>query len=142
MNLKQLQKIKDRAQKATPGPWICTQLNLCSVNPPLNLIHAHDKLGWSGEYEFRNEEDAKFIALAREDVPALVAEVERLLEENAKFANSILHDTYDEFVHTAKIADLELENKKLKYIIEQLVSKKMYKEIIDFVEGRLKESPF
>ena len=76
------------------------------------------------------------------DVPELIAEVERLLAENKKFTNSILHDTYNEFVHTAEIAKLQHENEKLKYIIEQMVSKKSYKDIINFAEGRLEDLSF
>ena len=76
------------------------------------------------------------------DVPELIAEVERLLTENEKLTNSILINARNEFLESDEIADLKLENDKLKYMVKQMVSKKMYKIIIDFVEGRLKELPF
>lgn len=75
MNEQRLMEIKVRADHATDGPWEHTQLNLSSVKPPLNLVHAYDKLGHPGEYEIRNEHDAEFIAHARKDVPELLNKV-------------------------------------------------------------------
>jgi len=69
MNAEQLNAIKERAAKATPGPWRSAGLygvrtqNDEALSIPLR------------------PEDATFIAYAREDVPALVAEVERLRAE-------------------------------------------------------------
>lgn len=87
-----LQAIKERAAKATPGPWAGPRIT--DLWPP----------GWVGVYEgdgtgdvipgsiigvtshaTDNEDlqdaNAKFIAHAREDIPMLVEEVERLQEE-------------------------------------------------------------
>lgn len=73
MNQEQLNAIKERVAKATPGPWLVEEsryegrFNAASVDGnydlPACLMHI---------------EDAKFVTNAREDVPVLVAEVERL----------------------------------------------------------------
>lgn len=72
-----LDEIKKRAEAATPGPWA-----------------AHER-AHKNEWALRGpatsartlvREDATFIAHARQDVPALVAEVERLREALRPFA--------------------------------------------------------
>lgn len=79
MTAEQLEAIRKRAEKAFNGPW-----------------HLEDR--WSGltsvvgRYPFGDndafsvgdclrKQDAEFIAHSREDIPALLAEVERLREE-------------------------------------------------------------
>lgn len=70
MDAKQLAEIKARCDAATPGPWYAD--------------------GWAAWDDLENTfvelsdfgADAKFIAHARTDIPALVAEVERLQNEN------------------------------------------------------------
>jgi len=69
MNAEQLNAIKERAAKATPGPW--RQAGLYSVKNSEDMSIP------------LRPEDAEFIAHARKDVPALVAEVERLQAELA-----------------------------------------------------------
>lgn len=65
----ELTQIKERAEKATPGPW------KSHADGTVFLEHTQDIADvWT------NNEDAEFIAHAREDVPRLVAEVERLQE--------------------------------------------------------------
>ena len=66
-----IEEIKARAEAATPGPW---------------LVHPHEsaegQLVVDEHYDNVAEcyvpEDATFIAHAREDIPYLLAEVERL----------------------------------------------------------------
>lgn len=71
MNQEQLNAIKDRAAKATPGEWECRYLG-----------HSRPQYSVMTETEYvahiYDVNDAEFIAYAREDVPALVAEVEYL----------------------------------------------------------------
>ena len=84
-----LEAIKARAGAATPGPWATGQrgeiyregdrvtdptLPDITVVPAMVLVRP----------------DMEFIAAAREDVPALVAEVERLSRESAELRAVIL----------------------------------------------------
>ena len=81
-----LAPIKARADAATVGPWIVDE---DQVRREPYRYPGHGP--WEGRlpqyvterYGILNENDAEFIAHAREDVPALVAEVERLRGELA-----------------------------------------------------------
>lgn len=106
-----LDEIKARCEAATPGPWIweankthsvklytpkngeCTVMDFVRRgmqdaqprfsdrgNVPLGGI-MHD----ADEIDLRENPDAMFIAHARQDIPVLVAEVERLNDENNKY---------------------------------------------------------
>lgn len=66
MTNEELQQIRERAEKATAGPWEYDGSDIMA--PPFLDIVDH-------VYETA---DADFIAHAREDIPALMAEVERL----------------------------------------------------------------
>ena len=71
-----LDAIKARCEAATPGPW---EVNGSPHDRHIATVGRHhitkpDRAGRSAH----NDEIAKFIAHARTDVPALVAEVERL----------------------------------------------------------------
>ncbi|MEK4170995.1 hypothetical protein MHI22_05405 [Lysinibacillus sp. FSL L8-0312] len=69
MDQKQFNAIKERVAKATSGPWYS------SPDGTVYLKHTQDVADvWTDNKEL----DAAFIANARDDVPALVAEVERL----------------------------------------------------------------
>ncbi|MGR6904981.1 hypothetical protein [Lysinibacillus sp. BSL11] len=81
MNQEQLNAIKERVAKATPGPWEIDRNSDDSdfitdiwFNQDGDHVEVHDKS------IFQSVLNAKFIACARDDVPALVAEVERLRE--------------------------------------------------------------
>lgn len=73
MDQKQLNAIKERVAKATPGEWRCMYVGCSS---------SHSSVGNEEEYVAHtyDSNDAEFIAHAHKDVPALVAEVERLHE--------------------------------------------------------------
>jgi len=100
----ELKAIKDRCEKATPGPWypVATD-DECSMNARYVGTNSrgwprHDQqVGMNGERaeetiaitllqyprvadvaDERWDENADFIAHAREDIPKLIAEVERL----------------------------------------------------------------
>lgn len=82
MKREELDEIRKRADKATPGPWyytkwhVATEPDITGGYPPnpASICETAD-----GEYiENYNQADAEFIANARQDVPALLAEVERL----------------------------------------------------------------
>ena len=87
MNEQRLQEIKERAEKATPGPWkvyqdaISTSIGTEFIHPQLNgpmpvITDAYHVGGAINIYI--DDADAEFIAHARQDVPALIAEIERL----------------------------------------------------------------
>ena len=66
MNEQRLQEIKERAEKAMSAPWHTNSKNEI-------LIEDDGRLG-----KMIRRYEAEFIVHAREDVPALVAEIERL----------------------------------------------------------------
>ena len=81
MTDEQLQAIKARCEAATPGTWETNRLtyidNDVEVNAgkrryPIALCYS------TGPRDMSQVFNADFIAAAREDVPALIAEVERL----------------------------------------------------------------
>lgn len=67
MNHEQLKAIKERVAKASHGPWMVIENEF--VHSISSVIAAVSKIT-----------DVDFITHAREDVPALVTEVERLLK--------------------------------------------------------------
>jgi hypothetical protein len=83
MTAPDLDAIEERANAATPGPWHVDDEDYAEA------IYAADDVTtviaggrWGGEARvFETTEDARFIAHARTDVPALVAEVRRLRTE-------------------------------------------------------------
>lgn len=77
MNAEQLTAIKERAEKATPGPW---------RSAGLYGVRTQDAEALSIPLR---PSDATFIATAREDVPALVVEIERLMYENSALKRSL-----------------------------------------------------
>lgn len=96
----QLLAIKARAEAATPGPWVVdlpdwgefngisskngTQIlnaGSCIPDPQTAVDYGGTVHDWKEEiydYGVHKWDDADFIAHAREDIPALLAEVERL----------------------------------------------------------------
>ena len=72
MTDEELAAIEARVQAATPGPWKSSEQYL-----PL-YIHGPSYGDHRGRFSAIVPEDEAFIAHAREDVPALLAEVRRL----------------------------------------------------------------
>ena len=96
MNQEQLNTIKQRVEKTTPGPWIVAPEK---CGPEGQSVYESDSFGWICEVgdpyprgNNRPQENMEFIAHAREDVPALVAEIERLREALEFYANA---DNYE-----------------------------------------------
>jgi len=86
-----LREIKERCERATPGPWTSLSddgrglrtMNIKVVGRSPMMLVAQTAIGTTGGKIYDNGEDgrydnAEFIAHAREDVPALVEEVDRL----------------------------------------------------------------
>lgn len=87
MNVEQLNAIKERAAKATTGPWYYEVDGDLFANGETVLtpfVTKHD----IPILKMKND-DATFIAHAREDIPMLVAEVERLQSENESLKRSL-----------------------------------------------------
>lgn len=105
LSQEQINAIKEREAKATPGPW--HQMFKVGIE-----IHAENE--WAPVIEedvgVVRYPDADFIIAAREDIPQLVAEVERLGE--VAVARYHLNKSWE------RIADeKEAEIKRLKYAI-------------------------
>src|SRR5260221_13725177 len=90
---RRLQAIKERAARATPGPWEC------QVKGVSTTIEAQDGKKWIaqavlGTYGIGNvEANAAFLAHARDDIPTLVAAVERQRGEHAALAEQLRQTT-------------------------------------------------
>jgi hypothetical protein len=104
----QLQAIRERCGRATPGPWIWyhpaefrhdIRLAWGGKHPRggylARLTHSHSRQfsgGAGGAHDDPREEDADFIAHARMDVPALLAELERVRLAVAAAVTNIIDD--------------------------------------------------
>lgn len=114
INAEQLNAIKERAAKATPGPWRSAGLygvrtqNAEALSIPLR------------------PEDATFIAHAREDVPALVAEVERLTTVKHRLNSEI--EIYRKQYEGAQIQlnESEVDNERLRKALEFYAEDNLY----------------
>lgn len=92
MTNEELEQIRQRCEAATPGPWTCDPREgsrcvaiLEDEDPECNTyINAREHTGRSS-----TEEDGEFIARVREDVPVLLAEIERLRDEIAKLREGV-----------------------------------------------------
>ncbi|MDR4318733.1 Uncharacterised protein [Niallia circulans] len=79
LTTEQLNAIKERAEKASLGAWTVTHNTDIVREDPIGS-------GFTDAIAFADRSiDAEFIAHAREDIPALIAEVERLRKVNEKY---------------------------------------------------------
>jgi hypothetical protein len=85
----ELKAIRERADKATPGPWIdfIDTDGYLSVRDYTNI--AICDFGDLEGTEGWDHDDAEFVAHARQDIPALVKEVERL-QDRLHYANEAI----------------------------------------------------
>jgi hypothetical protein len=104
MTIEELKAIRERCDAATPGPWRYVESDGWCNPVPADGTCAHEEGSnccldcddWrvsapafidtprplnNGSYDGLRDEDALFAVHAREDVPALLAEVERLTKE-------------------------------------------------------------
>ena len=101
MNDLRLKEIKERVVKATPGPWIVEasryegKYNAASIDENYDLPAC-----------LMNSEDAKFIVHARQDVPDLLAEVERLQTDLMQWKKDCGQLYNDSLADKAEIARL------------------------------------
>ena len=81
----ELDAIRARAKAATPGPWTYSMSGDLGTKAELRLIvrrHLAEPLGTMEPNWIPGNADMSFIKNAREAVPALIAEVERLHKDN------------------------------------------------------------
>lgn len=79
MKRRHIDAIKAREQAATPGPWWVPMHVIIGDDDGLRAVYSeHDEIG-----EFAKD-DAEFIAGSRQDIPDLLAEVERNAAEYAE----------------------------------------------------------
>lgn len=85
-----------RAEKATEGPWIGDEFEMCAPKAPV-VIPGNIRLVWADDY-YMNEWDAEFIAQARTDVPELARRLKkaitllRAIQERCELTNvTIFH---------------------------------------------------
>lgn len=129
---------KEAANAATPGPWTINTPEWNHVSGSHNALihtmtpkgkfgssrvigslHMHDH--WSdaafadergnNSWPLPMEENAEFIALSREAVPQLIAEVERLQCKNAEICSQYLNHTE---TYTAEVIKLDAEIARLR----------------------------
>jgi hypothetical protein len=100
-----LREIEERAEKATPGPWkthlvddtsVVTEdgADVCAT---CDSSQAEREDGYNVEYE-RMEADAAFIAHARTDIPALIADRKALVEVLRLVSSVVCLDTDEDNV--------------------------------------------
>lgn len=82
MTPEEIQAIRERAEKATEGPW---EDRTDDLTDEVYVVHDREQVlfvaSCGGKEDPRASADAVFISTARTNVPRLLAEVERLTEE-------------------------------------------------------------
>lgn len=87
MTREELAAIRERAEKSTPGPWVRRGQWIVGGDKGWDEVLAPDDVecglycyGGTSRIEL-SEEDADFIAHAREDIPALLTHIDELEAE-------------------------------------------------------------
>lgn len=76
---KRIEEIRERCEKATKGPWWSTRMDIGKGPREPNVVFSRDDLGRCTYDTFNlKAKDADFIAHSRDDIPFLLAEIERL----------------------------------------------------------------
>lgn len=89
MSTDRLQEIKERAEKATPGPWD----SVCSSGAIRHVVRNVDHDSYcsnESNHETFGKYDGEFIAHSREDIPWLIREIEAAKERIKMFENQLL----------------------------------------------------
>jgi len=138
MDQEQLNAIKERVENATNGPWQVyemedgTHIGTAEHHPQLKSpMHVVTMSYWGEKPHSRvfiDQHNAEFIVNAIEDVPALVAEVERLSEEltqsNVERMKLVVDKDYEKSQKSEYIKTLHLvneENKRLREALEKVM---------------------
>lgn len=81
MTTEMIAAIRERAERATPGPWQWEMLRRGVMGADTLVAMAVWGDEVTEQYIAISDADAEFIAHAREDIPKLLAEIERLQAE-------------------------------------------------------------
>lgn len=98
LTAEQLEAIRKRAEKATPGRWNKEYGYGKRIRASNSIPVIDEQVG------IRTEADAEFIANAREDIPKLLAEVERLQSQVDRMVSSA-YEYLDTSTHTYMVAE-------------------------------------
>ena len=119
MTAADLAAIRERAEKATPGPWEVPDFN----DGAAVMDASRSVVTWKASDTHRSgpaQANAAFIAAARSDIPALLVEVDRLAGELARVTAmlsdvSAQRETYrvDLIIARKRISELERETEQL-----------------------------
>lgn len=106
----ELTQIKERAEKATKGPWdVDVPVDYCTNCKNEYEIVQSELFLAPIVAELRNREDAEFIAHAREDIPKLLAEIESLKKENKRLLDELIWLSYS-LLHAKNTAEAILND--------------------------------
>jgi len=100
----EIQKIREREQKATKGPWLLNQggdwglplhseiygedgLIAQKVGRPVHIMKSHDPEG--SEANAQQRKDFEFLVKTRQDIPALLADREELVRQNTEMEKTL-----------------------------------------------------
>lgn len=99
-----LEAIRQRVEAATPAPWAAMEYDdtpgdegVCLLGAAATVTGQHMIGYFHVGTRQQQEADGAFTAHAREDVPALLAEIERLREVVAGVADYIDHESAHKF---------------------------------------------
>ena len=114
MDAERLAEMRQRAEAATPGPWAQgmvgdSVINEVDCSATFGFIEVNAELSDDGNF---GVSDADFIAHARQDIPDLLAEVERLSAE--RDAERSLREEYQ-----IKLAFRSGDISRLRAVIEE-----------------------
>ena len=118
--MSRLDEIKARVEAATPGPWpkdyVYNAIRHISRNCDFIESDIDPEFGWL----YGPVDDPTFIAHAREDIPYLLAEVERLImrAKTAETAARLTEASPSAFEFTVAIAKKSVEIKRLRAALE------------------------
>lgn len=103
----QLAAIRERADKATPGPWTSEHESWAGPNAVLSTTFNGHAVAVCGEeaQPYPASVDAAFIAAARQDVPALLTEIERLKAERGRAIDALSTPGRDAVASTGDLED-------------------------------------
>lgn len=118
----QLSAIRKRADAATPGPWVSHHVNSLGVTIGSYTVpgFGFDDIGrttWDGLTS--NNHD--FMAYARDDIPALLDEVERLKSENDDLRSQVNSQAVSIEVYVEDIAQLQADKRELVVVLRDAV---------------------